>query len=77
VSSPEQTLKLAERSYRAGDFKTARRLAREVIEQTDPDGEIGERAAQILKASGVDPVAIAVFAFTLALLLFLIVRYVL
>jgi hypothetical protein len=77
VSSPEQTIKLAERSYRAGDFKTARRLAREAIEQAGAEGEIGERAAQILKASGVDPVAIAVFSFTLLLLLFLIVRYVL
>lgn len=77
MSSPEQTIKLAERSYRAGDFKTARRLAREAIEQAGSKGEIGERAEKILKGSGVDPVAIAVFAFTLCLLLFLIVRYVL
>jgi len=77
VSSPEETIKSAERHYRAGDLKTARRLAREALERSGDRAEIAEKAARILKASGTDPVAIAVFVFTLCVLLFLIVRYVL
>jgi hypothetical protein len=77
VSSPEEKIERAERYYRAGDHKTARQLAREALEQSRGEGAVAERAAEILKASGIDPVAIAVFGVSLALLLFLIIRYVL
>ena len=76
VSSPEDTIKAAERFQRAGDLKTARRLAREALEQPGASDEVSERAQQLLKASGIDPVAIAIFGFTLCVLLFLIIRYV-
>jgi hypothetical protein len=77
VSSPEDTIKAAERFQRAGDLKTARRLAREALEGAGENREIAERAEKLLRASGIDPVAIAVFGLTLCVLLFLIIRYVL
>jgi hypothetical protein len=75
VSSPEETIKLAESAYRAGDFKRARQLARQALEQTETDSEVGGRAAEILGATGIDPLAIVVFAVTSCVLLFLILRY--
>lgn len=77
VSSPEETIKLAESAYRTGDFKRARKLARQALDQTAADSEAGGRAAEILKATGIDPLAIIVFALTTCVLLFLILRYLL
>ena len=77
MSTPEDQIKRAEQLQLAGDHKRARELAREVLDQGGVDDAASERAAKILAASGVDPVAIAVFGLTLAVLLFLIVWYVL
>ncbi|MBW2277255.1 MAG: tetratricopeptide repeat protein [Deltaproteobacteria bacterium] len=77
MSTPEETIKRAELLQRAGDHKRARRLAREAIEQTPVDAAVYERAEKILEASGIDPVAIAVFGLSLGVLLLLIIWYVL
>jgi hypothetical protein len=77
VSSPEETIKLAESAYRSGDFKRARQLARQALEQTDSKSAVGGRAGEILRATGIDPLAIVVFALTTCVLLFLILRYLL
>jgi hypothetical protein len=75
MSAPEQEIERAERAYRAGDFRTARRIAGELLAQTTVDDDIGERAARITRATGIDPLAIAFFGITLGLLLFLILWY--
>ena len=77
VTTPEQQLKEADRAYRAGDFRTARRLARTARDSAGSRPEVVERANRILAATGIDPVAAVVFVGTLALLTFLVVRYVL
>ena len=77
VSSPEETVRQAESAYRAGDHKRARQLARRALEQAEPDSEVGGRASQLLRATGIDPLAIAFFAVTTCVLLFLIFRYLL
>jgi hypothetical protein len=75
VSSPEETIKQAESAYRSGDFKRARQLARQALDQTDSESAVGGRAGEILRATGIDPLAIVVFALTTCVLLFLILRY--
>jgi hypothetical protein len=75
VSSPEETIKLAESAYRTGDSKRARQLASQALDQTESDSDIGGRARKILRATGIDPLAIVVFAVTTCVLLFLILRY--
>ena len=77
VTTPEDMLKEADRAYRAGDFRTARRLAKQARRAEGRRPEVAERADKLLAATGVDPVATAIFVGTLALLAFLIVRYLL
>ena len=77
VTAPEDMLKEADRAYRAGDFRVARRLAKEARRTEGARPEVEERAAKLLAATGIDPVAAAVFVGTLALLVFLVVRYLL
>jgi hypothetical protein len=70
-------LRQADRAYRAGDFRTARKLAKRARTTEGRRPEVAERADRLLAATGVDPVATAVFVGTLALLTFLVVRYLL
>jgi hypothetical protein len=66
-----------EACYERGDFFTARRLAKAIAAAADSAPADKERAAQLLKAMGIDPVAIGAFLITALLLAFLIVHYVL
>ncbi len=72
----DQTIETAERFYRAGQYGNARRLARQIAKSASSTDE-KNRAAHILKATGIDPAAVVAFAVTGGLLLFLIFRYVL
>jgi hypothetical protein len=74
-SAPE--IAQAEACYQRGDFLTARRLAKAIVAAEDSPTAERTRAAQILAATGVDPVAIVAFLVTALLLAFLIARYVL
>ena len=65
----------AERCYEAGDFRSARRLATEVL-SVEGGGKEESRARKLLKATGIDPAAVGVFVLTLGLFVFLIVHYV-
>ena len=75
MNDHDRDIDTAERRYRAGDYRTARRLAKR-IEQSAANEDAKTRATRILRATGVDPFAIAAFAITGGLLLFLIIRYI-
>ena len=66
-----------EACYRRGDFLEARKLAKVIVAAADSPSADKARAAELLKATGVDPVAIAAFLITALLLAFLIAHYVL
>ena len=67
----------AERLFEGGDFKKARSLARQALGSSSLNTEEQASAAQILKSSGVDPAAVVIFAISLGLFGFLLVRYLL
>ena len=67
----------AEACYRRGDFREARRLSKAIVAAANSPPADKTRASEILKATGVDPVAIAAFLVTALLLAFLIAHYVL
>ena len=67
----------AEACYERGDFREARRIAKAIVASADGPAEERERAAKILTATGVDPIAIVAFSVTALLLALLIARYVL
>jgi hypothetical protein len=67
----------ARRHYLAGDHRAARRLAREALERAPGSDPIARQAREILRSTGIDPLAIAVFGLTLMVLVFLVFRYVL
>jgi hypothetical protein len=57
----------AERAFRAGDWRTARRLARQVVADGDADAAAREAAKRLLHRTGVDPLVPALIAVCLAL----------
>jgi len=67
----------AEACYRRGDFREARKLSKSIVAAADSTPADRERAAKLLTATGIDPVAIAAFLVTALLLAFLIAHYVL
>jgi hypothetical protein len=66
-----------EACYKRGDFRTAREIAKVIVAAEDRPSPERKRAAEILTATGIDPVAIGAFLITAALLAFLIAHYVL
>ncbi|MDD5306035.1 MAG: hypothetical protein PHU25_01820 [Deltaproteobacteria bacterium] len=76
MSDPAATLEKAERAYIAGDYRTARNLAHELVTGDSPEG-VRKRAQSILDATRTDPWVIAAFLLTFGVLVFFIFRYVL
>ena len=74
MGDPSATLEKAERAYGAGDYRTARGLAREVVASQGADGA-RKRAQFILDATRTDPWVVAAFLLTLGVFVFLIFRY--
>jgi hypothetical protein len=66
-----------EACYARGDFRAARAAAKGIIASAEAPAADKKRAADILRAIGIDPVAIAAFLVTAVLLAFLIAHYVL
>lgn len=66
-----------EACYARGDFREARKIAKALAAAEGSKPAERTRAAEILKATGADPVAIAAFVVTALLVVFLIVHYVL
>jgi len=66
-----------EACYERGDFLEARKIAKAIVSTEDRPSTERKRAAEILAATGADPVAIAAFAVTALLLAFLIAHYIL
>ncbi len=62
--------------YARGNFKEARKLAREALEDTSTSDNEKALLGRILKATGIDPVATVAFSVTALLLAFLIIRYI-
>jgi len=77
MAQTNERLAEARRSYDRGDFRSARRLASSTLEDGELPPSDREEARRLLAATGIDPVAVLVFAGTLALLVFLVIRYVL
>jgi hypothetical protein len=61
--------------YEVGDYRQARRLARELLANHSPDEGDKERIDHVLIATRIDPVALGAIVFTIALLLHLFVVY--
>jgi hypothetical protein len=74
--APEELAK-AEACYKRGDFREARKIAKAIVATADSPSADKERAAKILTATGIDPIAIVAFSVTALLLAFLIAHYVL
>jgi hypothetical protein len=74
MGDPATTLEKAERAYGAGDYRTARSLARQIVACEVPEGA-RKRAKFILDATRIDPWVIAAFLFTLGVFVFLVLRY--
>ena len=62
--------------YHSGEFKTARELCCEIIDAENSSEQTVKQAQQIIKATGIDYMAIIVFAGSGLVLLFLILRYI-
>jgi len=75
VTDTDQTRLTARELYDRGDFKAARAAARQNIESEKSSKEAKEDATRILQATGVDPIAVLVFAGTAVLLGYLVLRY--
>lgn len=75
MTDTDQTRLTARELYDRGDFRNARTAARQIIESEKGSKEAKEDATRILKATGVDPIAILVFAGTAILLGYLVLRY--
>ena len=76
MDSAKTRLAEAERHYRAGDFRTARAICRELL-AGEADDDVRRRANEIMTATGVDPMAIAAFCLSASILIYLIVHYLL
>jgi hypothetical protein len=62
------------RLYQAGDYKLARKGARELSKEA-LSNEARERIDQILRATGIDSVATMIFLFTLCLFALIIAKF--
>jgi hypothetical protein len=67
----------AELAYRAGDYRAARSAAREAVRDESRPAAERERAGRVLRATGVDPWAVAAFLLTGGVIAYLLLRYVL
>lgn len=75
ISTETSRIEKAIKLYETGDYRDARRLAKQVIDDEQAgESEKGE-ARKILKATGSDPAVIAALIFTLGVFLYLIFRY--
>ena len=76
MDRPQSKSDRAEAAYHAGDYRTARRIARALAADAETSEAERRRARQILAATGIDPVALGAFALTAGLLVYLLFRYV-
>jgi hypothetical protein len=74
MGDPATTLEKAERAYGAGDYRTARSLARELV-ASEGHEDVRKRAQSILDATRTDPWVVAAFLLTLGVFVFLVLRY--
>lgn len=74
--SEDNQLVLAEKLVKAGDFRRARQIAKEIGFSQKSSPEHRAKAMQILKTTGIDPVAIGFFALTFGCIVFLFFKYV-
>ena len=74
--SPER-IALAQPLMVKGDYLEARKVARSALNDPEAAEDEKDQLKAILSMTGADPAAIAVFGFTLAVLVFLVVRFVL
>lgn len=75
MAASEPAANPAEVAYRAGDYRTARRLSRGAAADESRPATERERARRILRATGIDPLAIAAFLLTTGVIGYLIVRH--
>ena len=76
TSTDTNPVETAKQFYRNGDYRSARRIAKQVIADEQAGRSEKDEAAKILKATGYDPAVIAAFLVTFGVLLYLTVRYV-
>jgi thioredoxin-like negative regulator of GroEL len=63
--------------YSAGNFKAARKLLKKIIADKNSSKEELDIAYKLLKATGIDPAATAIFGATFFVIIFLIIKYIL
>jgi predicted Zn-dependent protease len=66
---------LLERLYRAGDYKQARPAAEQLIKESELSDKDSARVKKIISSMRTDKGAIGAFAFTLLVLVYLIIKY--
>ncbi len=70
-----ETVDRIERLYEAGDYRTARALAAKLAGDDRLEAGERDRIDRVLAATGTDKAVVAAIAFTLGVLVFLVLRY--
>jgi len=61
--------------YEAGNFADARPLAKEILADTAASSAQKDAARTVMRATGIDPLAIVIFCATLGMLIFITLWY--